>query len=266
MVSFLTDFGYSDEFAGVCRGVIGRINPELTVIDVTHGIEAGDVRRGALALAAFVEFSAPAVHLAVVDPGVGTDRRALGLAAGEHFLVGPDNGLLWLAADRLGGIDQAVEISESPFRLEPTHRTFHGRDVFSPVAARLASGTAILEVGDPVGPGSVVPLDLPRSRLEGELLVGHVIAADRYGNIMLNVTGDLIENSFLDPGGRVVMESPGPVVTEIAIGETFGDAGPGEPLLYPDSSGHLALAVNRGDAAATFALSPGDEISLSPLT
>ncbi len=266
MVTFLTDFGYADEFAGVCRGVIGRINPELTVIDVTHGIEAGDVQRGALALAAFVAFSAPAVHLAVVDPGVGTGRRALALAVGEHFLVGPDNGLLQPAADRLGGIDEAVEISESPYRLEPTHRTFHGRDIFSPVAAHLASGVPVLEVGDPVEPGSVVPFDLPRPRLEGELLVGHVIAADRYGNIMLNVTGDLIESSFLDPGGRVAMESPGPVVTEIAVGGTFGEVGPGEPVLYPDSSGSLALAVNRGDAASTFALSPGDEISLSPLT
>jgi S-adenosylmethionine hydrolase len=233
---------------------------------LTHGIEPGDIQRGALALASSVPFSAPAVHLAVVDPGVGTERRALALAAGEHFLVGPDNGLLWLAAERLGGIDEVVEISDSPFRLEPTHRTFHGRDIFSPVAARLASGVPVSEAGDPIEPDSVIPLDLPRPRLDGELLVGHVIAADRYGNLVLNVTADLIERSFLTPGTRVAMEAAGPVVAEIPVGETFGDVDPGEPVLYPDSSGSLALAVNRGDAGAEFALAPGDEISLSPLT
>ena len=265
-VSFLTDFGYRDEFAGVCRGVIHRTNPELIVLDVTHGIEPGDIQRGALALASYVPFSAPAVHLAVVDPGVGTGRRALALAAGEHFLVGPDNGLLWPAAERLGGVDEAVEISESPFRLEPTHRTFHGRDIFSPVAARLASGVPVSEAGDPVEPSSVIPLDLPRPRLEGDLLVAHVIATDRYGNLALNVTAELIEQSFLAPGSPVAMEAAGPVAAEIPVAETFGDVGPGKPLLYPDPSGSLALAVNRGDAAATFNLAPGDEISLSPLS
>ena len=264
-ISFLTDFGYRDEFAGVCRGVIHRINPELVVLDVTHGIEPGDVQRGGLALASYVPFSVPAVHLAVVDPGVGTERRALALAAGEHFLVGPDNGILWPAVERLGGIDEAVEISASPFRLEPVHRTFHGRDIFSPVAAQLASGVPISEVGEMVETSSVVRLDLPRPRLEGDLLVAHVIATDRYGNLALNVTADLIERSFLAAGGRVAIEAAGPATAEIAVGGTFGDVGPGEPLLYPDPSGSLALAVNRGDAATTFALAPGDEITLSPL-
>lgn len=274
-VTFLSDFGYEDEFTGVCRAVIGRINPELIVLDVAHGIEPGDVQRGALALAAFVPYSAPAAHLAVVDPGVGTDRRALALSAGDHFLIGPDNGLLALAAERLGGIDDSAEISESPFRLEPAHRTFHGRDLFSPVAAHLASGVPISEIGDPVDPGSVLRLDLPKPRLEGELLVAHVVARDRYGNLALDLTAEMIEGSFLTPemiegsfltpGSRVAIETRGPVVTEIPVGETFGDVGPGEPVLYPDSSGSLALAVNGGDAAARFCLSPGDEIPISPL-
>jgi S-adenosyl-L-methionine hydrolase (adenosine-forming) len=264
-VTFLTDFGYSDEFAGVVRAVIARVNPELTVIDLTHGIDPGDVRRGALSLAASVPFASPSVHLAVVDPGVGTARRAVAVAAGEHFLVGPDNGLLWLAAERLGGIDEAVEISESPYRLIPTHRTFHGRDIFGPVAAHLASGVPLSELGEPIAVGSLTPIDLPRPRLEGDLLVGHVLGADRYGNLSLNIDGDLVERSFLTSGRPVAAETGGPVVTEIVFGKTFGDVDPGEAVLLPDSSGSLALAVNQGDAASRFGLGPDDEIALTPL-
>ena len=264
-VTFLTDFGYSDEFAGVVRAVITRVNPELTVVDLTHGIEPGNVRRGALSLAASVPFASPSVHLAVVDPGVGTGRRAVALAAGEHFLVGPDNGLLWLAGERLGGIGEAVEISASPYRLTPIHKTFHGRDVFGPVAAHLASGVPLSEVGDPIAVETLTRLDLPRPRLEGELLVGHVLGADRFGNLSLNIDGELIARSFLSTGRRVAAETGGPVVTEIVFGTTFGDVEEGEPVLLPDSSGSLALAVNQGDAAARFDLGPDDEISLTPL-
>lgn len=263
-VSFLTDFGYEDEFTGVCRAVIERIDPEIRVIDVTHGIAPGDVRRGALALAAHVPYSSPAVHLAVVDPGVGTDRRAIAIEAGDHFLVGPDNGLLTIAADRLGA-DRAFEISESPLRLSPFHRTFHGRDLFSPVAAELARGLPIEETGIEIDATSLVQLNLPEARLTEDLLVTHVLASDRYGNLTLDAGPDLILESFLRDGERVTVEIENRPTVEVPFGSTFADAAIGYPVFFPDSSGSLSLAVNRGDAASLFGLEPDQELRLSPV-
>ncbi len=263
-ISFLTDFGSEDEFAGVCHAVIARIDPEIRVIDVSHGIAPGDVRRGALALAAFAEFSPPAVHLAVVDPGVGTDRRAVAVAAGDHYLVGPDNGLLAPAIDRLGGADGAVEISASSVRLLPTSPTFHGRDVFSPVAASLAAGVDLAGLGTTFDPATLVPLDLPEPELGNDRLLVHVLISDRFGNVVLDADRGLVERSFLAEGRTALVEFGGTAALEIVFGETFGDAEPGQPLLYCDSSGRLTLAVNRGDAARQFALGPDDELSITP--
>ena len=264
-ISFLTDFGHEDEFTGVCRAVIDRIDPSIKVIDVTHGIAPGNVRRGALALAAYVPYSAPAVHLAVVDPGVGTDRRAVAIEAGDHFLVGPDNGLLTLAADRLGGPSRAVEISESPHRLTPVHRTFHGRDVFSPVAAGLARGLTLEEVGTEIDFGSLVRIELPRATLRGDLLITHVLAADRYGNLSLDAGPEIILESFLRDGERVTVEIVDRPTVEVPFGSAFGDVAPGYPVFFPDSSGSLSLAVNLGDAASLFGLEPDQELRLSPV-
>ncbi|MGB0120587.1 MAG: SAM-dependent chlorinase/fluorinase [Solirubrobacterales bacterium] len=263
-ITFLTDFGVEDEFSGVCRAVIDRFDPEIRVIDVTHGINPGDVRRGALALAALVHYSAPAVHLAVVDPGVGTDRRALALCAGDHFLVGPDNGLLVPAADRLGGADRAFEISESPARLVPTHRTFHGRDIFSPVAAELARGLPPEELGIEIDASSLVTLDFPEPSLDSGLLVAHVLAHDRYGNLALNVGPELILQSFLKDGASVTVEAGGSRIGEMPFGSAFGEVETGSPILFPDSSGSLALAVNGGSAAKKFDLAPDDELLIRP--
>lgn len=280
-VVFLTDFGYEDEFTGVCRVVIDRISPGTRVIDLTHGIAPGDVRRGALALAAAVDYAAPAVFLAVVDPGVGTARRALVLGAGEHFFVGPDNGLLWLAAERAGGVTAAFEISNSPARLEPVMRTFHGRDIFSPVAARLAAGHAPATLGEEIDPESVVRIELPVAEVTEDTVVVTVLAGDRYGNLMLNLGPEQIAQSFLAHGMSVSIEvdrddergsaarpaSKPPAVPaprKVAFVSAFGEVEAGEVLLYPDSSGSLALAVNRGDASALLGLEPDDRIRLSP--
>lgn len=263
-ITFLTDFGNEDEFTGVCRSVIDRIDPEIKVIDVTHGINPGDIRRGALALAALVHYSVPAVHLAVVDPGVGTDRRAIAVTAGEHFLVGPDNGLLVPAAERLGGAERAFEISGSPARLTPTHRTFHGRDIFSPVAAELARGLPPEELGLEIDASSLVTIDFPEPVLDESLLTTHVLVSDQYGNLALNAGPELILQSFLKDGETVTIEMAGTKLGEVPFGSAFGEVNPGQPLLFPDSSGSLALAINGGSAASTFGLGPDDELLIRP--
>jgi len=263
-IVFLTDFGYEDEFTGVCRTVIDRIAPGVKVTDLTHGIEPGDISRGALALAAAIPYSAPAVWLAVVDPGVGTDRRAVALRAGPHHLVGPDNGLLWLAAEAAGGVDLAFDISDSPARLEQTRRTFHGRDIFSPVAARLAIGEEPESLGVEIDAGDLVRLELPVARIEEGLIEATVLARDRYGNLALNVGSDLIEESFLRPGRKVRIDGGPRLGDAIVFAEAFGEVAEGEALLYPDSSGSLSLAINHGDAAAAFGLGFDDRLRLTP--
>jgi S-adenosyl-L-methionine hydrolase (adenosine-forming) len=283
-VVFLSDFGHEDEFTGVCRVVIDRISPGIKVIDLSHGIPPGDIRRGALALAAAVGYAAPSVFLAVVDPGVGTARRAIALSAGSHFLVGPDNGLLWLAAERAGGVTAAFDVSDSPAHLEPLMRTFHGRDIFSPVAARLASGDSPASLGEEFEPEAIVRLELPLAEVSDDEVLATVIARDRYGNLTLNVGPEQIESSFLAPGVNVSVEfdregrrqarghaadqavepTAGPVSETVAFASAFGEVDEGTPLLYADSSGSLALAVNCGDAAAVFGLGPDDRVRLGP--
>ncbi len=267
-ILFLTDFGHEDEFTGICRTVIDRIAPQTKVVDLTHGIEPGDIRRGALALAAAIPYSAPAVFLAVVDPGVGTDRRAIAIRAGLHHLVGPDNGLLWLAAEAAGGVDRAFDISESPARLEQTRRTFHGRDIFSPVAARLALGEDPAGLGVEIEAGDLKRLELPVARVEERLIEVTVLVRDRYGNLALNLGSDLIGRTFLRPGTKLRIEAGTSDGVndgvEVCFAEAFGDVAEGEPLLYVDSSDSLSLAINRGDAAAAFDLGPDDQLLLRP--
>jgi S-adenosylmethionine hydrolase len=268
-VVFLTDFGHEDEFTGVCRVVIDRISPGVKVVDLSHGIPPGDIRRGALALAAAVDYAAPSVFLAVVDPGVGTSRRALAISAGSHFFVGPDNGLLWLAAERAGGVSAAFDVSDGPAHLEPLMHTFHGRDIFSPVAARLAAGDSPGSLGEEISPEEVIRIELPVAEVSGDQVAATVLARDRYGNLTLNVGPEQIERSFLAPGAGAFIETdPGAGNRDTGMAvrfvSAFGEVDEGEPLLYPDSSGSLALAVNLGDASEVFGLGPDDRVRLSP--
>jgi hypothetical protein len=253
-ILFLSDFGYEDEFAGACRAVIARLEPAARVVDLTHGIPPGDVRRGALALEAVAYRAGPAVYLAVVDPGVGTERRGVALRAGESFLVGPDNGLLTLAARRLGGVAQVVDVSETALRLEPAARTFHGRDLFAPVAAHLAAGRPLESAGEPFDPSELVELELPRPELAQGEVRAHVLYADRYGNLVLDVRAG--ELAF----GEAVSVEAGGATHGAQFAPTFGAVGEGELALYDDSSGWLALAVNRGSAAELLGAGRDDEV------
>ena len=245
VVTFLSDYGLEDEFVGVCHGVIARIAPAARVIDITHGIARHEVRSGAIVLRRALVHMPCGVHLAVVDPGVGSERRAVALrcAGAERVLVGPDNGLLMLAAERFGGVAEAVDIAASPFALDPVAASFHGRDLFAPVAARLASGTPLDEVGEPLDPAELVALGIPRASIVDGVLHAHVLHADRFGNVMLDAVGADLEACGLRPGVALTVNG-----VRAAYATTFADVAPGGLLLYEDSYGAPSLAINRGSA------------------
>jgi S-adenosylmethionine hydrolase len=258
-ITFLSDYGLEDDFVGVCHAVITRIGPELRVVDLTHGLDRHDVRTAALVLRRALPFAAPGVHLAVVDPGVGAERRAIALRTTEEdrILVGPDNGLLSLAAQRFGGIAEVVDVARSPHRLEPVSATFHGRDIFAPVAAHLALGAPLGDAGDPIDADEIVRLDMPLALLEGDELYAHAVGFDRFGNIMLDVEhAELTGSGFRLGHGVEVNGRPGVYAT------TFADVAPGELLLYEDAYRTLALAVNRGSARDLLDVGRDDELRI----
>jgi S-adenosyl-L-methionine hydrolase (adenosine-forming) len=264
-ITFLSDYGYEDEFAGVCRAVIAQIAPGAPLIDLSHGIARQDVRQGAIVLANALPSCPPGVHLAVVDPGVGSERRAVAVAAAEgRFLVGPDNGLLSRAIDRLGGALDAVELSRSAFRLEPVSPTFHGRDLFAPVAAHLALGARLEEAGEPIDPDSLTRLDLPTPRIGPNEIVAHAIHVDGYGNVTLNLDASLMSEGPLRRGNAMEIRAPDGRF-EAVWARTFADVRSGDMLLFEDSSGALALAVSGGSAAGLMDLAPDREVTLRPL-
>ncbi len=265
-ITFLSDYGYDDEFAGVCRAVIARIAPEATVIDLTHGIERHAVAQAAAVLANALPFVPPGVHLAVVDPEVGSARRgvAVRVSSDERLLVGPDNGLLWPAIESLGGVAGAVDISLSPFRLQPVSATFHGRDVFAPVVAHLARGADLRQAGEEIDAGSLVALELSQPAIEAGRVVAHVISTDRYGNVALDLTDRHLPRTGLRLGRPLAVEVQG-TRRRAVFTPTFADVAPGELILYEDSYRSLALAVNRGSAAEALDLDPGDRVTLRPL-
>lgn len=266
-ITFLSDYGYDDEFAGVCRAVIAGIAPGALVIDLTHGVAPHDVAAGAAVLANALPYAPAGVHLAVVDPGVGTDRRpvAVRAAAADRLLVGPDNGLLWPALERLGGAVEAVDVSRSPVRLEPVSATFHGRDVFAPVAAALARGDRLSELGERLDPDALVRLERRAPAVEpGRGLAVSVGHLDRFGNAALGAGESEAIEAGLRPGRRLVVEVGG-TAHAATYALTFADVAPDSLLLYVDSYGSLALAVNRGSAAALLGLAPGDEVVLRPV-
>src|SRR5438093_11661929 len=247
-ITFTSDYGLDDEFVGVCRGVMKRIAPEAEILDVSHGIAPQDVPSGAAILAQAVEYLPPAVHLAIVDPGVGTGRR--GVAIGTRngpLLVGPDNGLLWLAAQALGGPVKAHEITNTDLMLTPISRTFHGRDVFAPVAAHLALGTPLDEVGAQVSIDSLARFELPEARVDDDHVHGQVVQTDHFGNLQLNV-----ERADLEGAGILLGD-----ILELRIGgkawdtrycEAFAEVPEGRVAVLEDSHRHISVAINRGSA------------------
>lgn len=263
LITFLSDYGPWDEFAGICHAVIVRRCPRARIIDLGHGVARHDVRAGALALDAALRYCPPGVHMAIVDPGVGGARRALALrtAQEDRLFVGPDNGLLTVAAESFGGVVEAVDIGDSPECLRPVSATFHGRDVFAPVAAALADGVPLAALGAAVEVETIERLELPRAHRHGDVLVAHVLSTDVYGNVSLDATPDLAAAAGLEAGAEVEVASAG-VTSAGRLGRTFGDVPPGELVAYGDARGALALAVNGGSAAALLGVAADDEVRL----
>jgi S-adenosyl-L-methionine hydrolase (adenosine-forming) len=263
-ITFLSDYGHDDEFVGVCHGVIQRIAPGAIVIDVVHGLPRQDVRTAALTLRRVLAYMPKGVHLAVVDPEVGTARRPLAVRCLDgHVLVGPDNGVLWPAIERCGGVETAVNLDHTPYRLEPVSATFHGRDIFAPVAARLALETPIEHAGSPVAPGDLVRIDLPRPKVaEGEV-TARVLSIDRFGNVQLNVYRDQLAKAGFGIGNPVRIQA-GRKSRRAVYAHTFAEVNAGEAIVYEDSTRAIAIAVNGGSAAAVLAVEPDSELKLKP--
>ena len=258
-LGFLTDYGLEDGFVAVCHGVILGIAPDARIVDISHLIPAYDVRRGAAVLARASAYLDPAVLLAVVDPGVGSQRRAIALEAGSSVLVGPDNGLLPAAADRLGGPGRAVELDREELFVQPVSATFHGRDVFAPVAAHLLAGRPLDEVGSPVDPATLVRLPRPRIAVHADGVEAEVVDVDRYGNLQLAASWP---DLGVHPGDAVIVRS---AVAEhrAAVGRQFTSVGAGELVVYADSDQQVAIAVNGGSAARRLEVTGGAMVRLS---
>ena len=262
VITFLTDFGLQDDFVGTCHGVMKRIAPDVDVIDVTHGIRPGRILQGALVLQNALPYMPPGVHLAVVDPGVGGIRRPLALRDGEgRFHVGPDNGLLLLAADRLGGVVEAHELANPAYALESVSHTFHGRDLFAPAAAHLALGVPLGELGPPIALDGLVRLELPEPEVGTSRIRATVLAVDRFGNVALNLTRDHLARASIVTGTRIEILSKQNRFFAVAA-RTFADAGLGDLIVYEDSYGSLAVAVSQGSAASVLGVEEGSEIVL----
>ncbi len=265
-LTFLTDYGLTDHFVASCHGVIATISPQVRVIDVSHQVPPGDVRKGALTLAQAIAYLPRAVHLCVVDPGVGTRRRAVAVVAGNHILVGPDNGLLPWAADALGGARSAHELTEAAYQRQPVSATFHGRDVFAPAAAHLAAGVDPSRLGPSVQVEDLVRLPDPVCRADDGVAYGEVLAVDAFGNAQTSLGPATLRAAGIDGpgnGARLLLRAHGHAAPQlVAYGRTFADVPEGEPVAYLDSAGLLALAVNRGDATAHFGLRVGGPVTV----
>ena len=264
VISFLTDFG-PDGPAAICRGVMLGIARDAQIIDLAHGVRKYAIADGAYLLESAVPYLPVGVHVGVVDPGVGTQRLPIAIrAARGDFLVGPDNGLLIPAAEALGGVAEARAIENRALMLPATSSTFHGRDIFAPVAAHLAIGTPFESVGRALHVDALVRLPAPRLEIVRGELRTEVIYVDSFGNARFAATPAHLEQAIgrLTPGLPVVVElealnGSGSAVERTAWQETFGRVEPGASLLYRDSLGRVALADNQADAAGRLGISVG---------
>ena len=260
-VTFLSDYGTTDEFVGVVHSVIRQLAPGVAVVDLTHEIEPYDVRAASLTLARSTQYLCPGVILAVVDPGVGTARRgvAVEVAGGKAVLIGPDNGLLAAAVTMAGGAERAVVLDRPEYHLCAPGPTFDGRDVFAPVAAHLCRGVALEEVGTPIDAASLLPGLMPLSEVDDlGVLRAEVLWIDRYGNVQLNVDPDQI----LGWPDRIELQL-GEARRVTRRADAFAELRAGEIGLLVDSYGLLTLVADRASAAEELGLGAGDAVGLA---
>lgn len=262
-LTFTTDYGLEDEFVGVCHGVVKQFAPDVEIIDISHGIPPQDVLAGATVLAQAVGYMPPAVHLAVVDPGVGTARRGIVIGTREGPpLVGPDNGVLSLAVEQLGGAVQAHEIRNRELFLKMPSKTFHGRDVFAPVAARLALGLPPEEVGPKVPVEEIVRLQVPPSRVDDDHVHGQVVQSDHFGNLQLNIHRQDLEGAGIMLGDGMELRVGGKSYS-VPYCEAFAEVAQGRLAIIEDAYRHITIVVNQGNAARHLEARRGDPVILA---
>lgn len=259
-ISFLSDYGSADEFVGVVHSVIRGIAPQVTVVDICHEVPPHDVRAASLTLVRAVQYLAPGVVLAVVDPGVATGRRAIVVEAADDrgtIFVGPDNGLLASAVAMVGGAVRAVELTNDDYHLPAPGPTFAGRDIFAPAAAYLAAGVDLPELGPPVDPHSLRPALVPLPRAEGDVIMAEVLWVDRFGNVQLNVGPDDVDSL----GPRVLVRWGDATRTVVRVA-AYAEVAVGQVGLLVDSYGMMAIALDQASAADELGLAAGDGVSL----
>lgn len=259
IVALLTDFGTRDIYVGVMKGVIYGICPDAHIVDLTHEIIPQSVTEGALALWGSARyFPSGTVFCAVVDPGVGTGRRPIAIAGYDHFFVGPDNGILsWAALEE--GIVDIVHLCNPAYFLPLVSRTFHGRDIFAPVAAHIAKGVPLSKFGPPLDVRDIVQLPPLRAQIGDELIVARIVHIDRFGNAITDLREEDFSAWVENLGWREWKATIGGVTFE-AIHQTYGEVPPQTPLLLFNSYGLLEIAVNRGNAAQQLRLGVGDPV------
>jgi S-adenosylmethionine hydrolase len=262
VVSFLSDFGTVDEFAAACKAVILRMAPGTTILDVTHDIPPHDVRAGSLALARVAQYLPPGILLAVVDPGVGTERRGVAVELEVGFAVGPDNGLLAPAVAMLGGARRAVSLDEPDLRLPAAGGTFDGRDLFAPAVGHLVTGTPITDLGTEIDPLGLTPAVLGLSQRDGDGVKGEVMWVDRFGNVQLNIDPEELEPLGLAEGRALTVAFRDEVRLARWV-HTYAHARPSELVVVVDSYGLLSVCLDRRSAAASLRLAPGDGVTLA---
>jgi S-adenosylmethionine hydrolase len=270
LISLLTDFGLRDPSAAILHGVIATIAPDARVIDVSHEVHKFAIRDGALLLWCALPYLPVGYHVAVVDPGVGTERRPVALrAARGDVLIGPDNGLLMAGADRLGGVTEARLLEANAYRLPVVSTSFHGRDIFAPAAAHLAAGVEFEALGPAVDTAGLVRSPIPDAVINPGELATSVVYVDTFGNVKLAGLRADLEAAIgpVTPGDRLMVEFAGhassPKRVEVLTWQaTFGDTEPGQVLLYEDSYGRLCIATNQGNAAADLSLVDDRRLSI----
>jgi S-adenosylmethionine hydrolase len=265
-ISFISDFGHTDEFVGVVHGVLARVAPESRVIDITHGIQRGNVRSAALALTRSIQYLPEGVCLAVVDPGVGSERRAIAAETPWGYFVGPDNGLLSPAVAMVGGASHIVSIESADAMIPSPGETFHGRDVFAPAAGLLASGEAALDdLGPSVSGDEVTPLLLPLTDIEGSTISGEAWWVDRFGNVQTNISPEELSEVGVSHGDQVTV-TVGSTIHTLRWVMSYADVDEGEALLHVDSAGLMAIAVRAGRADDLLNIGEGLSIRMAGRT
>jgi S-adenosylmethionine hydrolase len=257
IITLTTDYGTSDHLVGVLKGVILSINPDVTIVDITHDVLAHDILDGALAIGqAYNYFPPKTIHLVVVDPGVGTQRRPILVAGGQHYFVAPDNGVLSMVCDQSDSL-YAWHIRAEHYFRHPVSNTFHGRDIFAPVAAWLSKSWQTASFGEPIT--DLVRFALPKPKADGKTINGVVLRIDNFGNVVTNLTA-ADAPVLIAPNGKFTIRVGNGEVKKIV--QTFAQGTPGEPFGVIGSSGFLEISLNKGSAARTLSVTRGSEVTI----